>query len=121
MEWRYENDLIKTAEKHGYKSWQKLLVDEYAKLQSTRLTGEIFGRTGPWASTTLRKLGVKLRPRGGKVYTKWQGKNIRCPQCDVKIVSVMGLCRSCYEGNRQKIMRKNKHETDFDYDHAVGY
>ena len=94
----YEDDLIEAANEHGYgDNWRELLKDKYIELQSTRKAAEVFGRTGPWANTHLKRMGVKLRKRGGKVYTKWQGKKIICPQCEERYVTIMGLCKKCYQ------------------------
>jgi hypothetical protein len=110
MEFRYEEDLIQTAKDYNYDSWQQLLIDKYEELQSTRLVGKEFNRTGQWANDTLKKLNVNLRKPGGKVYSKWQGKQILCKRCQKRYVKVKGLCESCY--NREWFLRsRSRFET----------
>jgi len=117
----FVEDLHKTAQQHGYTSWQKLLVDKYAAVQSTRKVGIIFERSGPWVNTQLKRMGIKLRKRGGRVYTKWLGKNIPCPKCKKRYVSVMGLCNVCYAAKLQKKQRLYGKYTHFDDDYTIGH
>lgn len=63
--WDYFKDKLAVAQSLGYKHPDELVIAEYAKLQSMRLTAAILGMTGCALKSHLVRLGVRIRPRGG--------------------------------------------------------
>ena len=71
--YNYRKDRLKLARKLGYTYISECTARLYEKHQSTRKIADILGLSQGGIQLELKKIGVKLRPRGGNNY---KGKRI---------------------------------------------
>lgn len=63
--WHYRVDLWKAVRAHGFESIAEAYHTKYLETGSLSKTGDLFGVAGNTIGYTLKKMGVKVKGRGG--------------------------------------------------------
>lgn len=61
---RYYNDKLSVARKHGFNSWIEFLYEAYAQYESCAKLSKICGMSKDGVRDSLLKIGVKIKGKG---------------------------------------------------------